>query len=128
MATLRSLLDVPGVLAAWRWQPGSTSSPLRAPHLLEVCGRTTPAMAELGMLYLETLGNIVFFQCALLDYRHKDAGFLPPRAVMMEAKDFTVVATVNRVAVTLDNTQRPDFWELEQQMLAVANPFVEEST
>jgi len=122
MTILASLLDMPGVVSAWRWEPGSTQpGALQGPRLVECAGNITTEMAELGMRYVETLGNFMFFQCSVLDHRLKREAFLPARGIMVEAKDFTVVATENRVAVFLDNTKRPNFWELEQRMLQVEN-------
>lgn len=121
MAALATLLEIPGVTAAWRWQPGSTTGVLQSPRLLETAGRITTELAELGMLYLETLGTFMFFQCSVLDHRLKRQEFSPAQAVVTELKDFTVMVTANRVAVTLDSAQRPEVWELEQRMLAVEN-------
>ncbi len=120
MATLQSLLEVPGVVAAWRWQPGSTQpGQLAGPRLIECCGSVSPEVAEVGMLYLETLGHLLFFQCSLLDHKLKRQVFLPAQSLVVEAKEFTGVATANRVAVLVDNARRPPFWELEEKMLAV---------
>lgn len=123
MATLESLLTIEGVVAAWRWRPGSTQpTALQGPRFVEYVGAMTTEMAELGMLYAETLGNFMFFQCGVLDHKIKRDAFLPAQSIVLEAKDFTGVATANRVGVLLDNTRRPNFWELEQRMLAVENP------
>lgn len=124
MTTLASLLEISGVVSAWRWEPGSTRpEALQGPRLLECAGPITTEMAELGMRYVETLGNFMFFQCSILDHRLKREAFLPAHTLMVEAKDFTAVTTENRVAVFLDNTQRPNFWELEQRMMQVENPY-----
>ncbi|MGH8008243.1 MAG: hypothetical protein ACREQ3_14705 [Candidatus Binatia bacterium] len=121
MTALATLIEIPGVTAAWRWQAGSTVGTLQGPRLLETSGRITTELAELGMLYLETLGTFMFFQCSVLDHRLKREEFSPAQSIVTEMKDFTVMVTANRVAVTLDSSQRPDVWELEQRMLEVEN-------
>ena len=123
MAALHTLLEIPGVVAAWRWQPGSISGTLRGPRLVDTCGNITTEMAELAMRYLEMLGVSMFFQLSILDHRLKREAFVPAQSIMVEAKDFTGVASVNRVGVLLDNAKRPNFWELERQMLEIENTY-----
>jgi roadblock/LC7 domain-containing protein len=124
MATLTGLLDIAGVVSAWRWEPGSTQpGASQGPRLVEFSGDMTAEIAELGMRYVETLGNFMFFQCSVLDHRLKRQAFLPAHSIMVEAKEMTMVATENRVAVFVDNYKRPNFWTLERQMLQVENSY-----
>jgi roadblock/LC7 domain-containing protein len=117
---LDDLLEIPGVLAAWEWEVSDRGRHGFAPaKLARTVGRIPANLAELGMDYLELLGHLAFFECELLDRHSGQRKFSPIDCVALEGSHFTVIVTSNRVAVTLDQAERPDFWRITEAMSAI---------
>jgi roadblock/LC7 domain-containing protein len=114
--TLEDLLDQRGVVSVWQWSVPHAGRSFGTPTIRHAAGRTSPELAELGAIYMELLAHLANFEASLLDRRSAGLEFSPVEAIAFEGSRYSVVATGNRVAVVLDNRERPDFWELSESM------------
>lgn len=114
--TLDDLLHQRGVLSVWQWTVPQTGRSFGTPTIRRAAGRTSPELAELGAIYMELLAHLANFEASLLDRRSTGLEFSPVEAIAFEGSRYSVVAAGNRVAVVLDNRERPDFWELSDSM------------
>lgn len=116
--SVQSLLERPGVVSVWQWSVAEAGSSFGPPRIRFAAGRTEPALAELGAIYMELLAHLANFEASLLDRRAKRVLFSPVEALAFEGSRYSVIATGNRLAVVLDNRERPDFWQLSDAMRA----------
>ena len=122
MATLNDLLNVPGVVAAGRWEAADTKND-QPPKILESVGN--PALDDHDTLaavaYLESNGITAAAQAWLWDnLAHSSIKMSPVEGIAIMGPTHTFAATRNRVGVCIDNSANVDMWELARLQNAVA--------
>ncbi|MBT5701288.1 MAG: hypothetical protein HOI67_07525 [Gammaproteobacteria bacterium] len=119
-----SLLEIDGVTSAVRWREavpgkGAVSPPL----LLEFIGDVTKDRASRLMAHAEAAGLAVFGISQLSYHRAPEdkSVVYPLDAYYVHSMNGSVVASINRVGVLLDNAVNTDIQGLIQKMNLVDN-------
>lgn len=112
--TLEELIQLDGVVAAWRWRRngGKTEVLLRT-------GSVDKGAADLGAVYSEMMLRVADCECMLLDGRDAPGGSLPLSSIVVGGQHLFIVGTGNGVAVSFDSERAFDLWRLEELMLQV---------
>jgi len=119
-----SLLNTDGVLGAVRWResvPGKGSA--TPPFLVEHIGEISEDRAERLMAHAEAAGMAVLgiSQLSYQRTRHDQTVVYPLDAYYVHSMRGSVVCTINRVAVLLDNSVKTDIQDLISKMIMVDN-------
>lgn len=117
------LLAISGVVGAARWKPTHLGSSVAPPELVEFGGKLTRDRAERLMAHAEA-GGLAIYGIGQLSYQRAPVDktvVYPIDAYYAHGQYTSVIATLNRVAVLLDNTQKIDVQELVGMMIRVGN-------
>jgi len=119
-----SLLEVEGVLGAVRWResvPGKGA--VTPPFMSEYIGKITEDRASRLMAHAEAAGLSIFGISQLSYHRAPEdkSVVYPLDAYYAHSINSSVVATINRVAVLLDNNDKTDIQALIGKMILVDN-------
>lgn len=122
--TFNSLLDIEGVVGAVRWRETVVGKgAITPPFLTEYIGNITEDRAERLMAHSEAAGLGVM-GTSQLSY-HRAAGdqsiVYPLDAYYFHSMRGSVVCTINRVSVLIDNDVNVDIQALISQMILVDN-------
>lgn len=119
----QELLIVPGVIGAARWKPTHLGRSIAPPELVEFGGTITRDRAERMMAHAEA-GGLAIFGIGQLSYQRAPVDktvVYPIDAYYAHGQYTSVVATINRVAVLLDNAEKVDVQDLVLKMILVDN-------
>ncbi|MBV2148246.1 MULTISPECIES: hypothetical protein [unclassified Sphingobium] len=117
------LLIISGVMGAARWKPTHLGPTVSPPQLVEFGGNLTRDRAERMMAHAEA-GGLAIYGIGQLSYHRAPVDktvVYPIDAFYAHGQYTSVIATMNRVAVLLDNTQKVDVQELAGKMIRVDN-------
>jgi|TARA_R110002095_G_scaffold81752_2_gene71121 hypothetical protein len=119
-----SLLDLDGVVGAVRWResvPGKGAA--TPPFLIEHIGGISEDRAERLMAHAEAagLGIMGISQLSYQRASHDPTVVYPLDAYYAHSMRGSVVCTINRVAVLLDNTVKADIQHIISKMILVDN-------
>ena len=117
------LLSTPGVIGAARWRPTHPGASVAPPELVEFGGKLTRDRAERMMAHAEA-GGLAIYAIGQLSYQRAPVDktvVYPIDAFYAHGQYTSVVATLNRVAVLLDNAERADVQDLVGKMIRVDN-------
>ncbi len=122
--SFNSLLETDGVLGAVRWResvPGKGA--ITPPLMLEFIGSITEDRASRLMAHAEAAGLGIFGISQLSYHRAPEdkSVVYPLDAYYVHSMSSSVVATINRVAVLLDNKVNVDIQKLIHKMIMVDN-------
>jgi|TARA_R110002074_G_scaffold373069_2_gene548801 hypothetical protein len=119
-----SLLNTDGVLGAVRWRESvAGKGAATPPFLVEYIGGITEDRAERLMAHAEAagLGIMGISQLSYQRARHDQTVVYPLDAYYLHSMRGSVVCTINRVAVLLDNSAKTDIQDLISKMILVDN-------
>lgn len=117
------LLAIPGVIGAVRWKPTHLGPAVAPPELVEFGGNLARDRAERLMAHAEA-GGLAIYGIGQLSYHRAPADktvVYPIDAYYVHGQYTSAVATLNRVAVLLDNSGKFDVQELVGKMVLVEN-------
>ncbi|MBQ0724463.1 MAG: hypothetical protein KBT50_00705 [Cycloclasticus sp.] len=119
-----SLLDIDGVMGAVRWResvPGKGAA--TPPFLIEHIGDISEDRADRLMAHAEAagLGVMGISQLSYQRASHDPTVVYPLDAYYLHSMRGSVVCTINRVAVLLDNKIKTDIQSLISQMILIDN-------
>jgi hypothetical protein len=119
-----SLLEIDGIIGAVRWRetlPGKGA--VSPPKLIEYIGSISEDRASRLMAHAEAAGLSVFGISQLSYHRApKDKSVVYPLdAYYVHSMNSSVVSTINRIAVLLDNKIDTDIQSLIKNMILVDN-------
>jgi len=117
------LLVISGVIGAARWKPTHFGPAVAPPQLAEFGGNLTRDRAERMMAHAEA-GGLAIYGIGQLSYHRAPVDktvVYPIDAFYAHGQYTSVIATLNRVAVLLDNTQKVDIQEMVGKMIRVDN-------
>ena len=119
-----SLLDINGVKGAVRWReavPGKGA--VSPPQMLEFIGDITKDRANRLMAHAEAAGLAIFGISQLSYHRASEDKTVvyPLDAYYVHSMNSSVVASINRVGVLLDNAASTDIQDLIKKMNLVDN-------
>ncbi len=120
---LNALLDTSGVLGAVRWQPSVVSSTATPPLLVEYVGDISEDRAQRLMAHSEAAGMAVF-GISQLSYQRASQDktvVYPVDSYYVHGQYTSVIATINGVAVLLDNKAKIDVQAIISSMIMVDN-------
>jgi hypothetical protein len=121
---LAELLEKPGVIAAIRWHESNLGKNLTSPpQLAEHVGRLDLKQAETLMIFLEDSLSHNIHLSFLHDLLPEDRSLkrLPFDAMAMRSQKYTLMATLNRVGVVLQNREGADLKAIADAMILVDN-------
>jgi hypothetical protein len=119
-----SLLDISGVVGAVRWREAVTGKGAVSPPLLtEHIGDITEDRAERLMAHSEAagLGIMGISQLSYQRASHDKTVVYPLDGYYLHSRQGSVVCTINRVSVLLDNSKETDIQGLIAKMNLVDN-------
>lgn len=117
------LIAIPGIVGVVRWQPTHLGKSIAPPKLIEHLGDITRDRAERIMAHAEAAG-LAIFGIGQLSYQRAPTDktvVYPVDAYYAHGQHTSVVATMNRVAVLLDNSENVDIQVLCRKMILVDN-------
>lgn len=117
------LLTIPGVIGAARWKPTHVGSNGAPPELVEFGGNLTRDRAERLMGHAEA-GGLAIYGIGQLSYQRAPVDktvVYPIDAYYAHGQYTSVIATINRVAVLLDNSVPVDVQDVVGKMIRVDN-------
>jgi len=117
------LVTIPGVIGVARWKPTHPGTSVAPPELVEFGGNLTRDRAERMMAHAEA-GGLAIYGIGQLSYQRAPVDktvVYPIDAFYAHGQYTSVVATLNRVAVLLDNTEKADVQDLVGKMIRVDN-------
>ena len=117
------LFVISGVIGAARWKPTHLGPTVAPPQLVEFGGDLTRDRAERMMAHAEA-GGLAIYGIGQLSYHRAPVDktvVYPIDAFYAHGQYTSVIATLNRVAVLLDNTQKVDIQEMVGKMIRVDN-------
>lgn len=119
----KELAEISGVIGAVRWQPTHLGKTVAPPRLIEFIGDIKKDRAERLMAHAEA-GGLALFGIGQLSY-HRSPGdnsvVYPIDAYYAHGQYTSVVATINRVAILIDNEANLDIQALSKKMILVDN-------
>lgn len=121
---LKDLMEKNGVIAAIRWHESSVGKNLTSPpQLAEHAGRIEFKQAETLMIFLEDALSHNIHLSFLHDLLPEDRSLkrLPFDAMAMRSLKYTLMATLNRVGVILQNREGANLKEIADAMILVDN-------
>ena len=121
--TLTALLETDGLLGAVRWHQSVVSKTATPPLLIEFVGEISEDRAQRLMAHAEAAGMAVF-GISQLSYQRASADktvVYPVDSYYVHGQYTSVIATINGVAVLLDNKARTDIQALISRMILVDN-------
>jgi hypothetical protein len=117
------LFVISGVIGAARRKPPHLGPTVAPPQLVEFGGDLTRDRAERMMAHAEA-GGLAIYGIGQLSYHRAPVDktvVYPIDAFYAHGQYTSVIATLNRVAVLLDNTQKADIQEMVGKMIRVDN-------
>jgi len=117
------LLIIPGVIGAARWKPTHVGPSVAPPELVEFGGNLTRDRAERMMGHAEA-GGLAIYGIGQLSYQRAPVDktvVYPIDAYYAHGQYTSVIATLNRVAILLDNTEKVDVQDIVNKMTRVDN-------
>ena len=117
------LLVISGVIGAARWKPTHFGPAVAPPQLAEFGGNLTRDRAERMMAHAEA-GGLAIYGIGQLSYQRAPVDktvVYPIDAYYAHGQYTSVIATMNRVAVLLDNAEKVDIQEMVSKMIRVDN-------
>jgi hypothetical protein len=117
------LLIIPGVIGAARWKPTHVGPSVAPPELVEFGGNLTRDRAERMMGHAEA-GGLAIYGIGQLSYQRAPVDktvVYPIDAYYAHGQYTSVIATLNRVAILLDNTEKVDVQDIVNKMIRVDN-------
>ena len=117
------LIGIPGVIGAACWKPSHIGGGVAPPQLVEFGGDLTRDRAERMMAHAEA-GGLAIYGIGQLSYHRAPVDktvVYPIDAFYAHGQYTSVIATMNRVAVLLDNAKKADIQELVGKMVLVDN-------
>lgn len=117
------LLEVAGVIGAARWKPTHLGGSVAPPELVEFAGNLTRDRAERMMGHAEA-GGLAIYGIGQLSHQRAPIDrtvVYPIDAYYAHGQYTSVIATMNRVAVLLDNAESVDVQDLVHKMILVDN-------
>jgi len=117
------LLVISGVIGAARWKPTHLGPTVAPPQLVEFGGDLTRNRAERLMAHSEA-GGLAMYGIGQLSYQRTPVDktvVYPIDAYYAHGQYTSVIATMNRVAVLLDNAEKVDIQEMVSKMIRVDN-------
>jgi hypothetical protein len=117
------LMSIPGVIGAARWKPTHPGTSVAPPEMVEFGGNLTRDRAERMMAHAEA-GGLAIYGIGQLSYQRAPVDktvVYPIDAFYAHGQYTSVIATLNRVAVLLDNSEKSDVQDLVGKMIRVDN-------
>ncbi|CCA93905.1 hypothetical protein [Novosphingobium sp. PP1Y] len=117
------LLTIPGVIGAVRWKPTHVGPSVAPPELVEFGGNLTRDRAERMMGHAEA-GGLAIYGIGQLSYQRAPVDktvVYPIDAYYAHGQYTSAIATLNRVAILLDNTEKVDVQDIVNKMTRVDN-------
>lgn len=114
---------IPGVIGAARWRPSHVGTTVAPPELVEFAGKLTRERAERMMAHAEA-GGLAIYGIGQLSYHRAPVDktvVYPIDAFYAHGQYTSVVATLNRVAVLLDNAEKVDIQDIVEKMIRIDN-------
>ncbi len=120
---LKSLLETDGVLGAVRWRASVVSTSATPPALVEFVGTISKDRAERLMAHAEAAGMSIFgiSQLSYQRAQNDKTVVYPVDSYYVHGQYTSVVVTINRVAILLDNKASVDIQALIGKVILVAN-------
>lgn len=121
--SLKSLLETDGVLGAVRWRASVVSTSATPPELVEFVGTISNDRAERLMAHADAAGMSIFgiSQLSYQRAQNDKTVVYPVDSYYVHGQYTSVVSSINRVAILLDNKASVDIQGLIGKMILVAN-------
>lgn len=122
--SFNALLDIDGVVGAVRWREAVTGKgAVSPPFLTEFIGNITEDRAERLMAHSEAAGLGIMGISQLSHHRASEDKTVvyPLDSFYLHSMHGSVVCTINRVSVLLDNAVKTDIQDLIATMILVDN-------
>jgi roadblock/LC7 domain-containing protein len=120
---LTALLETEGVIGAARWQQAVITRSPSPPQLIEYVGDISEDRAERLIAHAEAAGLAVF-GISQLSYQRASSDktvVYPVDSYYVHGQYTSVIATINAVAILLDNKAKIDVQALINRMILVDN-------
>ncbi len=118
---LEDLLKLEGVVGCSAWRPMGKD---RRPDIIDAKGEMMEHAVDMASAFCEFDLFTATQQCAVYERYTEHERFFPADSIFIRGSEYSVIAVYSKkgdfmVAVFVDNSARPDFWKLTEEMAQV---------
>jgi len=118
---LDDLLRLKGVVGCAAWRPMGKG---KKPDIIDAKGEMMEHAVDMASAFCEFDLFTATQQCAVYEQYTKHEKFFPASSIFIKGSEYSVIAVYSKkgdhmVVVFVDNTARPDFWKLTEEMMEV---------
>jgi len=118
---LDDLLRLEGVVGCAAWRPMGKG---KKPDIIDAKGEMMEHAVDMASAFCEFDLFTAQQQCAVYERYTSHEHFFPASAIFIRGNEYSVIAVYSNkgdhmVSVFVDNTAKPDFWKLTEEMMEV---------